>query len=122
LDYSKISLLKTTLANGARYQGESKYGLPSGKGREDHSNGDYYEGEYEKGIKKGKGVLKTKKYLYTGDFKENKFDGVGKLEYENKQVYEGEFRNGFREGKGILKDGTGKILKQGDWLQDIFLN
>lgn len=44
------------MSNGqAKYDGEFKYNLPSGKGKYDYENGDIYEGSFLAGNKDGQG-------------------------------------------------------------------
>ena len=42
------------------------------------------------------------KYLYIGEFKNNKMNGKGKLYKENNLLYEGDFSNDMYEGEGKL--------------------
>ena len=46
-------------------------------------NGNRYEGDFVKGLRTGKGEYSTAKYIYNGDFKENKGTGFGKIVFSN---------------------------------------
>lgn len=68
-----------------------------------YENGDIYHGEVSHGIRHGKGVLteseKGIKYIYNGDFINDKKHGTGTYTSEdNTYVYDGEFRDDKREG------------------------
>jgi hypothetical protein len=95
--------------NGAIYKGETKDGLPHGRGVMTYKNGERYEGEFFEGSKHGKGkYYYIKGELYIGDWKDNVKDGFGQYFYENGTRYTGEFQNNMKNGKGRLdeEDGT----------------
>ena len=121
IDYSKLSILNTKLQNGAKYSGQSKYGLPSGKGREDFPNGDYYDGNFQNGKRNGYGVLKFKGTFYKGNFKDNSFDGKGRFVYSDGRVFEGGFSKGVKDGKGVLMKKDGTVIKRGEWIKDVYI-
>jgi hypothetical protein len=48
-----------TCADGARYEGEWREGLPMGKGTYNYADGDRYEGQYKQGKRHGRGIFPT---------------------------------------------------------------
>lgn len=67
-------------------------------------------------VKQVKTYEKKGKYIYTGEFLNNKFEGQGKKVFTNGNVFEGEFKNGKEEGNGVLQDAYDNILMQGVWV------
>lgn len=65
-----------------QYTGESKDGLPHGRGKMVYSNRDVYEGEFKNGQRDGFG-----KYYYN---------------YGDGYLYDGHWRNGKRDGYGVM--------------------
>ena len=91
-----------------RYFGETKKGLPNGKGTYSHPNGEKYEGEWKVGEFDGKGTLSSSNSIkYEGEWKEGRFNGKGTYIYWDGDKYEGDWVKGLRVGRGILtwKDG-----------------
>ena len=91
-----------------RYFGETKKGLPNGKGTYSHPNGEKYEGEWKEGEFDGKGTLSSSNSIkYEGEWKEGRFNGKGTYIYWDGDKYEGDWVKGLRVGRGILtwKDG-----------------
>lgn len=96
------------LKDGGEYEGETKDGVPHGKGKEISPAGDEYVGNFVMGKKHGFGVFYKKDgYSYRGNFQHNKINGFGKIEYMDGTAYEGYFRNGIYNGEGTFygKDG-----------------
>jgi hypothetical protein len=60
------------------------------------------------GKKEGKGIYKdlTNKFIYTGEFKDNKPMGEGEIAYSDGAVIKGTF-NGFENIVGMLTMSTG---------------
>ena len=89
----------------------------SGWGRQSRCNGEVYEGRFENGLINGKGIFLDKKLnKYMGEFKDMKKWGKGKL-VTNKYIYEGDFNNDKIEGNGKIK-----FLKSGIEYEGTFLN
>lgn len=85
-----------TLANGNKYSGELKDGVPHGKGRIDYARGDsvgrkFYQGEFQMGQLHGKGYLSW--------MNGQTFDGF----FENNLAVEGTWSNGIGD---YIKSGT----------------
>lgn len=51
-------------------------GFPSGKGIYSWANGTVYEGEFKNGLRKGRGVLSIRKFVYVGEFVNEKAEGM----------------------------------------------
>ena len=121
--------------NGEVYEGRFENGLINGKGIFLDKKLNKYMGEFKDMKKWGKGKLITKKFIYEGDFNNDKIEGNGKIkflksgiEYEgtflndsiegsgkfkwiNGDIYEGEVKEGKMHGTGIYKYRNGKIYK-----------
>ena len=66
--------------------------------------GFFYEGETKHGIPEGKGTLTLPGgSIYQGDFKGGQAEGLGTLINPNGSAYKGEFRNSLRCGQGFVK-------------------
>lgn len=116
VDYSD-KFVPTRLKDGNTYFGDLKDNQPHGKGREFFTNGDVYTGEFCEGKRHGEGTYEKKDdYIFIGTSKGNKFEGKGKKLFANGDTFEGIFRNGKEEGTGMLKNGEGKLLKHGMWI------
>ncbi len=119
-------------ANGDRYRGSLKNGLPFAKGKTIFHNGDIYIGCFEDGLRNGFGIYKFNKKnydlksgnvyydCYTGYWKNGLFHRYGKLKYTNGEQYRGDFKNDKREGYGIFRYNNGRIIK-GKWENDQFI-
>jgi hypothetical protein len=67
-----------------------------------YNNNDIYEGETKNGMPEGRGILSTNNYKYEGDFKSGKMEGRGIFFFNNGERYEGDIKNGLEDGKGVL--------------------
>jgi len=81
------------------YSGESKNGMPHGKGKAEYYFGDNH---HQNGI-------------YEGDFKNGLRHGKGKMNFENGNWYEGEYFNGMADGSGIFFDYESEEIFNGEW-------
>ena len=121
--------------NGEIYEGRFENGLINGKGIYLDKKLNKYMGKFKDMKRWGKGKLVTYKFIYEGDFNNDKIEGNGKIkflksgiEYEgtflndniegsgkfkwiNEDIYEGEVKNGKMHGTGIYKYRNGKIYK-----------
>ena len=98
-----------TYANGAKYKGELKDGIPNGQGFLSLPDGGKYVGEFKEGIINGQGtVTLSDGRKYSGEFKEGKKHGQGIYTYPNGDKYTGEYKDGFKNGLGALTYGKGK--------------
>lgn len=109
--------------NDAKYVGELREGVATGKGRLYGENGKLlYDGNFVNNEYSGKGTLyynDEEKVEYTGDFASNKFEGEGKLYYENGQInYEGAFIAGLKNGEGVLFNKLGRKIFKGSFSDD----
>lgn len=109
-----------------------------------------YEGQWKNNNWQGNGVLiLTNGDKYSGHFKDNQFDGKGTYTYINGNVFNGQWKEGKRKGFGVFtfspknknsysryegewmnnrKNGFGKtfdsaekIVRQGQWKDDVFV-
>ena len=98
-----------TYANGAKYKGELKDGIPNGQGFLSLPDGGKYVGEFKEGIINGQGtVTLSDGRKYSGEFKEGKKHGQGIYTYPNGDKYTGGYKDGFKNGQGALTYGKGK--------------
>eukprot|EP01017_Pseudomicrothorax_dubius_P031323 TRINITY_DN3987_c0_g1_i3.p1 TRINITY_DN3987_c0_g1~~TRINITY_DN3987_c0_g1_i3.p1 ORF type:complete len:548 (+),score=118.30 TRINITY_DN3987_c0_g1_i3:61-1644(+) len=120
---ARYSQAKVVLPEALNYQGETKDGLPNGRGRMVYPNGDIYIGEWRAGHKHGYGTLQdsNQELKYEGEWEGDVFNGQG-VWYNRKVVapegefnhrdlnaaeaaalkYEGEFSGGRKHGIGTL--------------------
>ena len=61
-------------------------------------------------------VFNTKGML--NELESQKYEGFHKNIYDNGDYYEGEWKKGLRNGKGKLFNKIGKLLYEGDWIND----
>ena len=98
-----------TYANGAKYKGELKDGIPNGQGFLSLPDGGKYVGEFKEGIINGQGIFTfSDGRKYSGEFKEGKKHGQGIYTYPNGDKYTGGYKDGFKNGLGALTYGKGK--------------
>ena len=98
-----------TYANGAKYKGELKDGIPNGQGFLSLPDGGKYVGEFKEGIINGQGTVSLSDgRKYSGEFKEGKKHGQGIYTYPNGDKYTGGYKDGFKNGLGALTYGKGK--------------
>ena len=98
-----------TYANGAKYKGELKDGIPNGQGFLSLPDGGKYVGEFKEGIINGQGtVTLSDGRKYSGEFKEGKKHGQGIYTYPNGDKYAGGYKDGLKNGLGALTYGKGK--------------
>ena len=98
-----------TYANGAKYKGELKDGIPNGQGFLSLPDGGKYVGEFKEGIINGQGtVTLSDGRKYSGEFKDGKKHGQGIYTYPNGDKYAGGYKDGLKNGLGALIYGKGK--------------
>ena len=98
-----------TYANGAKYKGELKDGIPNGQGFLSLPDGGKYVGEFKEGIINGQGTFTfSDGRKYSGEFKEGKKHGQGIYTYPNGDKYTGGYKDGLKNGLGALTYGKGK--------------
>ncbi|MCH2619774.1 MAG: hypothetical protein MKZ83_05430, partial [Candidatus Poseidoniia archaeon] len=106
---SEKKLGNITYANGAKYKGELKDGIPNGQGFLSLPDGGKYVGEFKEGIINGQGtVTLSDGRKYSGEFKEGKKHGQGIYTYPNGDKYAGGYKDGLKNGLGALTYGKGK--------------
>ena len=108
--------------NGDSYNGNWVSGKANGKGILKFRNGDIYDGEFKDNCIFGKGTFKKKNgEIYIGDFKLGLINGFGKYINPAGEQYIGEFVSGKKHGSGKLYNKEGKLIQNGNWLNDKFL-
>ena len=108
--------------NGNQYQGEWKNHIPNGRGTYTFANGNMYIGEYKDGKRNGAGLYKfSDGGMYVGQFKEEKREGEGTYTYPNSRKYVGQWESDKMNGAGTLYAADGKILNQGIWKDNNFI-
>lgn len=82
-------------ANGDRYIGEFKKGLPDGRGAYYYTNGDVYKGQFKEGERHGYGTMKWKAgEMYIGEYVRNQREGEGTYYFADGNVKHGVFKMG----------------------------
>jgi len=123
------------------YEGNFANGLMHGVGKIKFDNGDTYEGNVENDEIRGFGKLtsnnilyeghfkdcklngfcietnKDKKYIFKGEFVDDKKVGVGMVEYESGEKYVGDFKNNYKDGNGKINFENGDSYV-GEWRSD----
>ncbi|MGD1841844.1 MAG: MORN repeat-containing protein [Thermonemataceae bacterium] len=104
-----------------RYYGEVKNGQANGFGVGIFKSGGIYEGNWRNNIRHGKGKYTWENEdVYEGEYTNGKREGYGTYIFANQVKYEGEWKNDLRHGKGKMYSQEGKILLNGNWIDDKF--
>jgi hypothetical protein len=102
-------------ANGDRYEGQLKDGIPHGQGTLVYANGDRYEGEWQDDKRHGQGTYThSSGAKYEGQWKGGKKHGEGTYKYSDGNRYEGQLKDGVPHGQGILVYANGDRY-EGEW-------
>ncbi|KAM3129306.1 hypothetical protein pb186bvf_018593 [Paramecium bursaria] len=126
-DSEAVYLGPYMIDNGAIYDGQWKFGLRHGKGKQVwkdgsiyegywknnqahgygrliHSDGDYYEGAWENDKASGFGVYThSDGAKYEGNWKDDKQDGIGYETWPDGTSYRGNYNQSKKEGQGLFK-------------------
>lgn len=102
------------------YQGETKDGIPYGKGLMKYGQEFEYLGDWVNGERHGKGTFRWIHLdcIYEGEWSHDERDGKGKMIWHDKSSYEGEWKHDTRNGYGIFKWSNGTYY-QGEWKDDV---
>lgn len=101
--------------DGDRYRGETKDGVPHGKGRYYSELGWVYEGEFFDGQINGKGkAVFSDGTVYFGEWKDGKRDGVGRSVFANGAQYVGGYVSDRFDGDGVY------VYKNGNFYNGSF--
>jgi hypothetical protein len=108
--------------NGDRYVGEWKDVKFHGQGTLTLASGETYVGEFRLGFYHGQGSYThpdgTK---YVGEFRNNQRSGQGTLTLRSGERYVGEFRDNQRNGYGSFFSAERRLLRNGIWRNDEFV-
>ncbi len=78
--------------------------------RIEYNNSDYYHGQMKNGLRDGFGklVMKSRGFVYEGEWAEDKQHGLCRYQYSNGDKFEGQIKNGHTSdfGRACLSDGT----------------
>ncbi len=100
------------------YVGDTKDGLPHGRGTLTYFEGPTYSGEFFEGKRHGEGIwMHQDGATYDGEWKNDLYHGQGRLEIPYHFIYEGEFVEGKKEGFGIQTWADGNRY-EGNWHDD----
>ena len=117
---NRKKVIKKYIYEYGEYEGETRDGLPHGKGTFKYKNGDEYTGEFKNGLFDGSGEHITKKgEIYSGQFKNGKREGNGFCTYKNGESYSGYWKDNKRDGKGKYIFSNGDCY-QGEFKEDMF--
>jgi hypothetical protein len=111
-------------ANGEKYVGEHRDGLPNGQGTYTFANGEKYVGEFKDNKYYGQGTHTfANGEKYVGEFKDNKYYGQGTHTWADGTKYVGEYKDNQRNGQGTLTYADGSyctgIFENDKCLSDI---
>lgn len=95
-------------ADGAEYEGFWLDDIYHGEGRYTSAKGNVYEGEWLYG-RLPEGRLKSKDWVYEGQFEGMSPSGVGVTEYNDGRVYAGHWYKGYKQGLGRLDHPDGRV-------------
>ena len=108
--------------NGNVYVGHFRDGVRHGEGRHTWSSGEAYSGSYEGGHRHGRGAMRYENGdTYVGSWEKGKQHGKGVYAHADGAAYEGEWRHGKMHGHGIEINRAGRIVRQGQWYDDTFV-
>ena len=109
--------------NGDSYNGNWVNGKANGLGTFKFKNGNIYEGEFKDNIILGKGILNMQNGdMYIGTFLNGMIHGKGTFINNIGEKFIGVFERGKKNGEGKLFDKNGKLVKEGIWKNDAFIN
>ena len=109
--------------NGDSYNGNWVNGKANGLGTFKFKNGNIYEGEFKDNIILGKGILTMQNGdMYIGTFLNGILNGKGTFINNMGEKFIGVFERGKKNGEGKLFDKNGKLIKEGTWKNDVFIN
>lgn len=102
--------IETLYFADGEYQGETKYGVPHGKGKRIYNGKGIYEGIFIYGLRWGKGEFNFENGDdFVGNWKYDQPHGFGTLT-QGSFTYKGNFKNGKKEGRGELSYISGKKI------------
>ena len=105
-------MCKFIFSDGGFYEGGVVDGVASGQGKYTYQDpSKVYEGEFLNNKKHGHGVLKMKKYHFTGAFKDGKIHGAGEMTWTSGIRLVGNFHYNQPHGDMTQYDKDGKPLK-----------
>ncbi|MCB0448253.1 MAG: hypothetical protein KDD03_12245, partial [Gelidibacter sp.] len=94
----------------------------NGYGQYIYDNGGKFIGFYKNGYMHQGVWYSPNGDAYTGQFgPNNTFEGYGNYTYKNKDSYSGQYKNSKREGKGVMYYAATKIIKAGEWKDDVLI-
>lgn len=119
---TKSGFEKKTLSDGSKYTGETKDGMPHGRGKMIYPDKNIYSGEFANGKHHGNGTFEladgTK---YVGGWKQGLMHGEGILYLLDGAKYSGGFQNGKQSGMGTVYDSNGSVLQRGLYKEGKFV-
>lgn len=99
-------------ANGERYDGDLKDGIPHGDGLYVSENGEVYEGSFVDGRRSGQGeLLLPDGTVIKAEFEDDELNGFGKAVFPDGGSYEGQLKDDMATGEGIYRAPDGTIYK-----------
>eukprot|EP00668_Euglena_longa_P019587 GGOE01024366.1.p2 GENE.GGOE01024366.1~~GGOE01024366.1.p2 ORF type:complete len:514 (-),score=129.11 GGOE01024366.1:837-2378(-) len=97
---------------GGRYIGQTKDGIPHGKGKFIWPEGDEYEGDWIENVQHGWGIFRwSNGDKYEGQFDNDYQQGHGKMTFADGKVWDGGWRQDQMHGKGTLNYPDGRMYE-----------
>lgn len=111
-----------TWSDGDRFVGEFHNDLRNGQGTYTSSNGEMYVGEYLNDECSGQGTYTWPDGTsYVGEFQNDLYNGQGIYTWSDGSTYVGEFQNDLFHGHGAEYDASGKLIREGYYQYDVFI-
>ncbi|QGM97771.1 MORN repeat-containing protein [Methylocystis parvus] len=81
-----------------------------------------YAGAFKNDKRHGQGaMIYPDGQKYSGGFVNDRREGAGVYTNPNGATWTGEFKNDKPNGRGVLADRSGKVLKEGVWVDGVFV-
>lgn len=114
-------VLHITNADGAKidYIGEVNEGKANGFGFAVFEKRGFYEGEWTNNMRHGEGTYYWQSGdSYSGQYEADHRSGFGVYTFATGEVFKGQWVDDLRSGHGVLTNKRGKILYEGEWVNN----
>jgi len=109
-------------ANGDRYVGEFRDNRRNGQGTYTYASGASYVGEHQNGQINGRGTYTfANGARYVGEYQNDQYNGQGTFTFLDGRRHVGEWRDNKRNGQGSLFSPDGRLLYNGVWQNNQFV-
>ena len=91
--------------------GRFENGYLNGIGVYTNYKGNTYTGDFVDSNRTGVGEMTTGKFVYNGEFRNNRLDGKGRIQWNQGHIYEGDFKDNEINGVGVFKWKNGDMYE-----------